>query len=82
METKRGCKNIELRMSFPNKGHPKTQKNPFMGLVIAGTFYAVMLMPKMLQLLRKVNQEDIGKEIVFNRITSTLIVPLDTGKHL
>ena len=53
-----------------------------MGLVIAGTFYAVMLMPKMLQLLRKVNQEDIGKEIIFNRITSTLIVPLDTGKHL
>ena len=53
-----------------------------MGLVIAGAFYAVMLMPKMLRLLRKVNQEDIGKEIVFNRITSTLIVSLDTGKHL
>ena len=29
-----------------------------------------------------VNQEDIGKEIVYNRITSTLIVSLDTGKHL
>ena len=41
-----------------------------MGLVIAGTFYAVMLMPKMLQLLRKVNQEDIGKEIVFNRMVN------------
>ena len=43
-----------------------------MGLVIAGAFYAVMLMPKMLRLLRNLNQEDIGKEIIFNRIASTL----------
>ena len=53
-----------------------------MGLVIAGAFYAVMLTPKMRWLLRKSNQEDIGREIVFNRIASTLIVPLDTAKYL
>ena len=69
-------------MSFPIRAIVKLRRILFMGLVIAGAFYAVMLMPKMLRLLRKVNQEDIGKEIVFNRITSTLIVSLDTGKHL
>ena len=69
-------------MSFPVRAIVKLKRILFMGLVIAGAFYAVMLMPKMLRLLRKLNQEDIGKEIVFNRITSTLIVSLDTGKHL
>ena len=29
METKRVCKNIELRDEFPNKGYRKTQKTPF-----------------------------------------------------
>ena len=53
-----------------------------MGFVITGAFYAVVLTPKMWRLLRKSNQEDIGREIVFNRIASTLIVPLDTGKYL
>ena len=51
-----------------------------MGLVIAGAFCAVMLMPKMLK-VGKSNQEDIGKEVVFKRVAFTLIVPLDTGKH-
>ena len=69
-------------MSFPIRAIVKLRRILFTGLVIAGAFYAVMLMPKMLRLLRKVNQEDISKEIVFNRITSTLIVSLDTGKHL
>ena len=69
-------------MSFPIRAIVKLRRLLSIGLVIAGAFYAVMLMPKMLRLLRKVNQEDIGKEIVFNRITSTLIVLLDTGKHL
>ena len=53
-----------------------------MGFVITGAFCAVMLTPKMWRLLRKSNQEDIGRETVFNRIASTLIVPLDTGKYL
>ena len=69
-------------MSFPVRAIVKLKRILFMGLVIAGAFYAVMLMPKMLRLLRKLNQEDIGKEIIFSRIASTLIVPLDTGKHL
>ena len=29
IETKRGCKNIELSDEFSNKGYRKTQKNPF-----------------------------------------------------
>ena len=45
-----------------------------MGLVIAGAFYAVMLMPKMLK-VGKSNKEDIGKEVVFKRVAFTLIVP-------
>ena len=69
-------------MSFPVRAIVKLKRILFMGLVIAGTFYAVMLMPKMLRLLRNLNQEDIGKEIIFNRIVSTLIVPLYIGKHL
>ena len=69
-------------MSFPVRAIVKLKRILFMGLVIAGAFYAVMLMPKMLRLLRNLNQEDIGKEIIFNRIVSTLIVPLYIGKHL
>ena len=66
-------------MSFPIRAIVKLRRILLIGLVIAGAFYAVMLMPKMLRLLRKLNQEDIGKEIIFSRIASTLIVPLDTG---
>ena len=69
-------------MSFPVRAIVKLKRILFMGLVIAGAFYAVMLIPKMLRLLRNLNQEDIGKEIIFNRIVSTLIVPLYIGKHL
>ena len=69
-------------MSFPVRAIVKLKRILFMGLVIAGAFYAVMLMPKMLRLLRNLNQEDIGKEIIFNRIVSTLLVPLYIGKHL
>ena len=69
-------------MSFPVRAIVKLKRILFMGLVIAGAFYAVMLMPKMLRQLRNLNQEDIGKEIIFNRIASTLIVPLYIGKHL
>ena len=69
-------------MSFPVRAIVKLKRILFMGLVIAGAFYAVMLMPKMLRLLRNLNQEDIGKEIIFNRIVSTLRVPLYIGKHL
>ena len=69
-------------MSFPIRAIVKLRRILLIGLVIAGAFYAVMLMPKMLRLLRKLNQEDTGKEIIFSRIASTLIVPLDTGKHL
>ena len=69
-------------MSFPVRAIVKLKRILFMGLVISGAFYAVMLMPKMLRLLRNLNQEDIGKEIIFNRIVSTLIVPLYIGKHL
>ena len=69
-------------MSFPIRAIVKLRRILLIGLVIAGAFYAVMLMPKMLRLLRKLNQEDIDKEIIFSRIASTLIVPLDTGKHL
>ena len=69
-------------MSFPVRAIVKLKRILFMGLVIAGAFYAVMLMPKMLRLLRNLNQEDIGKEIIFNRMVSTLIVPLYIGKHL
>ena len=68
-------------MSFPVRAIVKLKRILFMGLVIAGAFYAVMLMPKMLRLFRNLNQEDIGKEIIFNRIASTLIVPLYIGKH-
>ena len=32
MESRRGCKNIELRNEFSNKGYRKTQKNPFYGV--------------------------------------------------
>ena len=67
-------------MSFPVRAIVKLKRIFFMGLVIAGAFYAVMLMPKMLK-VRKSNQEDIGKEEVFKRVAFTLIVPLDTGKH-
>ena len=69
-------------MSFPVRAIVRLKRILFMGLVIAGAFYAVMLMPKMLRLLRNLNQEDIGKEIIFNRIVSTFIVPLYIGKHL
>ena len=69
-------------MNFPVRAIVKRKRILLMGLVIAGAFYAVMLTPKMRWLLRKSNQEDIGREIVFNRIASTLIVPLDTGKYL
>ena len=73
---------LSYAMSFPVRAIVKLKRILFMGLVIAGAFYAVMLMPKMLRLLRNLNQEDIGKEIIFNRIVSTLIVPLYIGKHL
>ena len=53
-------------MSFPIRAIVKLRRILLRGLVIAGAFYAVMLMPKMLRLLRKSNQEDIGKEIQFN----------------
>ena len=69
-------------MNFPVKAIVKRKRILLMGLVIAGAFYAVMFTPKMRWLLRKSNQEDIGREIVFNRIASTLIVPLDTAKYL
>ena len=69
-------------MNFPVRAIVKRKRIFLMGLVIAGAFYAVMLTPKMRWLLRKSNQEDIGREIVFNRIASTLIVPLDTAKYL
>ena len=69
-------------MNFPVRAIVKRKRILLMGLVIAGAFYAVMLTPKMRWLLRKSNQEDIGREIVFNRIASTLIVPLDTAKYL
>ena len=69
-------------MNFPVRAIVKRKRILLMGLVIAGAFYVVMLTPKMRWLLRKSNQEDIGREIVFNRIASTLIVPLDTAKYL
>ena len=69
-------------MNFPVRAIVKRKRILLMGLVIAGAFYAVMLTPKMRWLLRKSNQEDIGRETVFNRIASTLIVPLDTAKYL
>ena len=69
-------------MNFTVRAIVKRKRILLMGLVIAGAFYAVMLTPKMRWLLRKSNQEDIGREIVFNRIASTLIVPLDTAKYL
>ena len=69
-------------MNFPVRAIVKRKRILLMGFVITGAFYAVMLTPKMWRLLRKSNQEDIGREIVFNRIASTLIVPLDTGKYL